>query len=166
MRPTAILAAFLAVGCTGTDSTGSSSELHEGRPDHVGATRASREAVVAESASASALAPTPIVPAVPRPLFVVHPIATATGEDGRGETIAAVQAIALDLDAHQFPARAADPVLHVGELHFAAYTHPSPGVLRFVAADRSALSEGAEVAVQYGDDADSRRVVSRALELP
>ena len=166
VRPTAFVAALLLVGCAGSDPTGTPTELEEGRPDPIGATRASREAIVAEAASASALAPAPVIPAAPPRLFVARAIDATVGEDGHGETVPAVASIAFDLDARQFPARAVDPVLHVGELHFVAYTHPAPGVLRFVAADRSALPEGAEVVVQYGDDAATRRVVAPALELP
>ena len=74
--------------------------------------------------------------------------------------------IAFDLDASEIPPQSADPVLLVGELRFTRYTHPALGVLRFVAADRASLPEGAEVAVQMGDDEATRRVVAPALELP
>jgi len=124
--------------------------------------------VVAQTQSASA--PTIVAPpAAPRPeraLLTVHPIEASEGGDGAGATVSATQPIAFDLDARRFPPRAADPVLHVGAQRFVHYVHPSPGVLRFVAADRGSLEPGVRVFVQFGDDASSRTVVAEALELP
>lgn len=156
--------------CGGSEPPpGSSSELTEGeRPDEPGSTRASREAAreVVPTRSDRVEGEAPVPPATTdRPLVVAHPIDADEGEDGRGATIAATRPVAIDLDARRFPPRALDPVLNVGELRFVHYTHPQPGVLRFVVADRALLPEGAEVAVQYGDDAASRVVVAPALEV-
>ncbi len=163
------LVALLLIGCAGPDSGGTSNELDEGAEDEVGATRASRESVAAEELSTAAVAPgpaAPSAPAAPAPPFVARVVAATHGEDGRGEVVRAVSPIAFDLDARPFPVRALDPELHIGDLRFRNYTYPSPGVLRFIAADRAALPEGTEVAVSYRGEASSRVVVAPALVLP
>lgn len=99
--------------------------------------------------------------------LVLSPVETARAEDGRGGTVAAVDPLALDLRAAEgFGGRARDPVLHVGQLTFHHYSHPAPDTLRFVVADRSLLPDGAEVALQYGDDQASRVVVTDSLQVP
>ncbi len=169
MRAHALLLSVLlsAAACGGSEPPpGSSSELEEGeRPDEPGATRASREAALATGGEDRVAPSEPAPAALERPLVRAYPVEIAEGEDGRGNVVAAAQPIAVDLDARRFPPRALDPVLHVGELRFTRYSHPRPGVLRFVVADRALLPQGAEVAVQYGDDASSRVVVSGALEV-
>jgi len=87
-------------------------------------------------------------------------------EDGRGGRVAPERPVAIDLRRPAgWPGRALDPVLHVGPLRFRDYAHAGPEVLRFVA-DAAALPEGAEVAVWWGDDRESRIVVAGALEVP
>lgn len=157
------LLVLLSTGCAGLDSTGTSTERGESGEDEVGATRASRESVAAEVPPSSTAAP---APASSRPPFVARVVDATHGENGRGEVVPAASPIAFDLDAGPWPVRAMDPVLLIGELRFRHYTYPSPGLLRFIAADRATLPEGAEVAMQWGDDASSRRVVASALALP
>ncbi|HJL14745.1 MAG TPA: hypothetical protein RMH99_03760 [Sandaracinaceae bacterium LLY-WYZ-13_1] len=160
-----LLSFLLAAGCAGSEPAPSTGALAE-PADEPGATRASREAAMTdEPADRAATAPRPAPPAEARPPLTVHPIDIDEAEDGRGAVVSGVDAIAFDLDARRFPPRAADPVLLLGPLRFTRYTHPRPGVLRFVA-DRAALRDGVEVAVQYGDDASTRVVVRDALELP
>jgi len=77
-------------------------------------------------------------------------------EDGAGGQGPASRAIAIDLDARRFPARALDPVLHVGTLVLRRYEHPRVGVLRFVLAENATPPDGTAMFVQYGDDAGSR----------
>lgn len=126
--------------------------------DEPGATRGSREAAHADEVAPSAPA------GEARALFTVVRLgAVEAAEDGLGATIAASDAVAIDLDARRFPPRALDPVLEVGrDLRFRHYTHPAPGVLRFVVADGAVLERGEELAVQYGDDARSRVVLEAA----
>ena len=183
-------------GCAGTDSggggggegAGASASLVDERPDEPDSTRASREAAsaatsatpattvdpsaapgVASPTSPTAPTPTPTAPVAPteeRRLLTVTPIEIAEAEDGQGRVIAATNAIAFDLDARRFPPGGIDPVLHVGELDLRRYEHPRLGVLRFVCADRSLLTAGAPVFVQYGNDPSTRVVVSNGLVLP
>ncbi|MCB9594283.1 MAG: hypothetical protein H6719_16235 [Sandaracinaceae bacterium] len=165
------LSVLLLLGCAGVDpgSGGASSAqaLEAPREDQAGSTRASRELATAEVRTATAVAPAPVAAApAPRPLFAAHPIDATEAEDGHGALVPAAHAIAFDLDGRRFPVRARDPVLHVGELTFHRYAYPSPGLLRFVAADAAALPIGAPVFVQYDDDEASRVVVADALELP
>jgi len=96
----------------------------------------------------------------------VRAIDAETGEDGSGNTVAAVAPVAIEISAAEWPVRALDPVLHVGRLHFHHYTFPRMNVLRFVAADASALPADEEAWVQYGDDEASRVTVTDRLEVP
>lgn len=80
----------------------------------------------------------------------IGPVDAARAEDGRGATVAAVDPAAIDVLADAWPGRAEDPVLEVGDLRFRHYSHPAPGVLRFVVADRSAIPEGAPMAIRWG----------------
>jgi len=93
----------------------------------------------------------------------VTKVSVAEAEDGNGKTIPAGDARALDLTGPAFPVRALDPVLHIGALHFHAYSYPDRGVLRFVVADVRFLPTEAEVYLQYGDDVHSRIVIARSL---
>ncbi len=63
----------------------------------------------------------------------VEPIDVPDGEDGRGRTrkADAPHALVLKSDAG-WPARALDPVLHIGDLHFHDYVHVDRTTLRFV----------------------------------
>lgn len=140
------------------------------REDEPGSTRASREVAgegsAIETATDHSAASGPGALAVERPLLTITRSDASRGEDGRGASVPATDPIAFDVDARRFPPRAIDPVLFVGALRFTRYEHPSPGVLRFVAADRARLERGAEIAVQYGDDASTRVIVSPSLALP
>ena len=153
---------LLALGCGGSarSSAGTS-------PDTVGATRASREA------SASSVDPTVTAAAEETSLGDEPPRLALRAmddveeaEDGHGSTVPAVRAVAFDLDARLVPVASRDPVLHVGELVLSRYDHPRPGILRFVLADREAVTEGSVVTVQYGDDASTRVIVIPFLDLP
>lgn len=114
----------------------------------------------------------PAPPAQPAPPALVQAVVTGyrivpsdaeRGDDGRGRLVPATDAVAIEVEAARWPARALDPVLHVGQLRLRHYDHPSPTTLRFVVADVGVLPEGAQVAVQYGDDAASRVVVTDSL---
>lgn len=170
MKTTAFVAAALGglvmLGCAGPDEGATRGESAAVREDGVGTTRASRELAAVREDERAIAAPAARVAPPPRPLFTAHPIDATEGEDGRGAVIPATRAIAFDLDARRFPPRARDPVLRVGELAFTRYTHPSPGVLRFVAADPGALPVGAPVSVEYEGEPDARVVVQSALVLP
>lgn len=87
--------------------------------------------------------------------------AVLDAEDGLGARVATTDAVAVDLDARRFRPRALDPVLEVGALRFVHYQHPEPGVLRFVLADATVLERGEPIAIQYGEDARSRVVLTR-----
>lgn len=160
MRPSLVIVCLLAFGCGGARSSGPS-------PDEVGATRASRES------SASSVDPTVTAAAEETrlmdepPRLALRPIDDVEeAEDGHGATVPAVRAVAFDLDARLVPVASRDPVLRVGELVLSRYVHPVPGILRFVLADRDAVTEGSVVTVQYGDDASTRVIVIPFLDLP
>ncbi len=109
--------------------------------------------------------PDPEPPSLPDYSVHVHEVPVAQAEDGQGKTVPATDARALDLHGPVFPVRALDPVLHVGDLHFHHYTFPAKGVLRYIVADAALLPEGAEVFLQWGDDDNSRIVITRSLEV-
>ncbi len=110
--------------------------------------------------------PAPMVRRVAVTGLDVVPLDAPEGEDGRGAMVPATDAVALDVVAPDgFPGRALDPVLYVGQLRFTRYSHPTPDRMRFVVADRAVLPEGAEVALQWGDDRESRVVVTPSLEV-
>ena len=105
--------------------------------------------------------------ALAKPRLEITAIAAVEAEDGEGRKVTAPSAArALDLHAASWPGRALDPVLHVGALRFHRYTFPAKGVMRFVVDDVARLRDGDEVALQWGDDAGSRVVVTRSLEVP
>lgn len=121
----------------------------------------------AYAGDASAAAAPPTARGVVAPRLEIGVIAAAEAEDGRGGRVAAPRAPrALDLHAASWPGRALDPVLHVGELRFRRYTFPAKGVMRFVVDDVARLRDGDEVALQWGDDASTRVVLTRSLEVP
>jgi hypothetical protein len=104
-------------------------------------------------------------PVVPR--LEITAIVVAEAEDGRGGRVAAPPAPrALELHAEAWPGRALDPVLRVGALRFHHYSFPAKGVMRFVVDDVARLRDGDEVSLQWGDDASSRVVLTRSLEVP
>ncbi|MCR9162445.1 MAG: hypothetical protein ACE37F_19590 [Nannocystaceae bacterium] len=87
----------------------------------------------------------------------VEPIDVARGEDGHGRTRAAADPHALVLKSDAgWPARALDPVLHVGDLHFHDYEHVDRTTLRFVVDDVRRLGVGDSVFVQYGEETRTR----------
>lgn len=156
---------FLASCGAGEDGTRASLEEGE-REDEAGTTRASRERASAASGTGStSIDPGPAE--TPRPSMMLFRLTEPTeAEDGAGHTATSERAIAIDLDASRFPPRALDPVLTVGTLRFVHYRHPRVGTLRFVVASHELLVDGAEVSVQYGDDASSRVVLTEALAVP
>ena len=87
----------------------------------------------------------------------VEPIDVAEGEDGHGRIgkADAPHALVLKSDAG-WPARAIDPVLHIGDLRFYDYEHVSRTTLRFVVDDVRRLGVGDAVFVQYGEETHSR----------
>jgi hypothetical protein len=91
-------------------------------------------------------------PAVTRVPLVLSALSNVDAEDGAHHTAPAEHAVAFDIDGRLVPARALDPVLHVGQRTLHAYRFPRPGIMRFVL-DRARLPEdGVEVYVQFGDD--------------
>ena len=109
-------------------------------------------------------APAPASAAARRPevrAVRVTPVAAAVVEDGTGARVPAPRPVAVDLVADGWPGRALDPVLEIDGRRFHDYGFPAPGVIRFVVADEALVPPGAELAVQYGDDIGSRRVVRR-----
>lgn len=61
----------------------------------------------------------------------------------------------LDSDVG-WSARAVDPVLHIGDLHFHSYEHTGRRTLQFVVDRVSRLKPGEAVYVQYGEEARTR----------
>ena len=169
-HPRLFFAALVLLGCgaegRGPASTGATlaAQEEERSPtavvepgDTVGATRAEREAARA----------TPVEPAAAReesPTMRLSILAPGPAEDGSGRTVQSPRPVAIDLDAHAFPPRALDPVLSIGQLRLRHYQHPEPGVLRFVLSDAALLTEGAAVSVEYEGDAQSRVVLTDALD--
>jgi len=174
----AVVAVIALVACGGgrgsaeplaeSSAAGSSDAVSAGEaPDRVDTRRSDHEAApVVQPATPVVQPATPVVqPATPatRPLITISQIGAGDAEDGSGHVVSQAQRIAVDLDARVFPPRALDPVLHVGALRFVHYSHPRPGVLRFAVDAAARLALGAELAVQYGDDVASRRVVLQAI---
>lgn len=138
------------------------------REDEAGTSRPAREALTAAPGTVEATAgidPTAAEVPVP-PLALTRLTGPSEAEDGAGHASISETAVAIDLDARRFPARALDPVLFVGEMRFIHYHHPRIGTLRFVAAEHALLVDGAEVSVQYGDDVASRTVIEPHLTVP
>lgn len=158
---TAVVVFLLLSACAGGGAPPSTTTTAAGSTDsdEPGATRGSREAAHGDRD----IAPSEATAMHRTASFTrVRLGAVAAAEDGLGATVAASAAVAVDLDAHRFPPRALDPVLEVGRLRFRHYTHPAPGVLRFIVADGAVLERGDELAVQYGDDVRSRVVLEAA----
>jgi len=125
--------------------------------DSAGSTRAELEDTrVASSEASTAPTVAATTPEPARPLVRLTTLTDVAAEDGAGGQGPASRATAIDLDARRFPARALDPVLHIGALVLRHYEHPRVGVLRFVLAETAAPADGTTMFVQYGDDASSR----------
>jgi hypothetical protein len=127
--------------------------------DLAGASRGELEAAgapVAEETTGSTESRVPSEVAVTRPLLSLSYARDLEAEDGAGGRSLAPLAVAFDLDARRVPARALDPVLHVGARLLRRYEHPRVGVLRFVLAEGALPPDGVEVFVQYGDDETTR----------
>jgi hypothetical protein len=161
------LCLFLLLSACGAADDGARASLEEGeRDDEAGTTRASREGASAAGGAGTTAIDPPAAEA-PRPSMMLFRLTEPTeAEDGAGHTATSERAVAIDLDASRFPPRALDPVLTVGTLRFVHYRHPRIGTLRFVAASHELLVDGAEVSIQYGDDASSRVVLTDALVVP
>ncbi len=103
-------------------------------------------AVVTSSAEAEATA-----------TLAVEPSKAERAEDGRGHIVDARAPRALVLRSPAgWPARALDPVLYIGDLHFHDYVHVDRTTLRFVLDDVARLSKGDTIYIQYGGDQQSR----------
>jgi len=100
----------------------------------------------------------------PNQLTVVVSPATgvAQAEDGLGAVVAAQDPVFIDVGGG-VGGQALAPELAVGQLRFREHRYPSPGVVRFVCANKASLPRDAEVALVYGD---KRVVVANALEVP
>jgi hypothetical protein len=92
-------------------------------------------------------------------LLTIHATEPGMAEDGQGRLAQAPTPVAIDLDGHVFRPRALDPVLTIGPLSFTHYSHPHPGVLRFVIADASLLVTGGTIRVHYARDASDARTL-------
>ena len=77
-------------------------------------------------------------------------------EDGLGDMVTAPNPVAVDIVATRWIGRALDPVLEVDDRRFRQYVHPAPGLIRFVLADAEWLDDAQVIAIQYGDDLQSR----------
>jgi hypothetical protein len=99
--------------------------------------------------------------------LATHTIDAAEGEDGRGNRVRAVRAMALDVSRDEgWPARGHVPTLHVGQLQFHASETIDERTIRFIAADATALPRSAPVFVQWGSDERTRVTVSGSLAAP
>lgn len=120
---------------------------------------------VAMSASAALVEESPPIalaePAAPTYWLQLGPSTAGKAENGRGETVPAVDPRVLDVHGPAWPGRALDPVLHVGDLHFHHYEHASKQILRWTVSDAALVSESADAYVQWGDDERSRIPLAR-----
>lgn len=95
-------------------------------------------------------------------VIVLPATGVTSAEDGRGAVVAAQDPVFLDVRGG-VGGQALGPELAIGQLRFREHRYPSPGVVRFVCADKALLPRGAEVALVYGT---KRTVVSSALVVP
>jgi len=93
-----------------------------------------------------------------RPL-TLSSLTNTDAEDGAHHIAPAARAVAFDIDGRLVPARALDPVLHIGQLTLHAYRFPRPGLMRFTLDHAQLPSDGAAVYVQFGDDFEGRVVL-------
>ena len=84
-----------------------------------------------------------------------HPYDANTAENGQRMHVPAENPIAIDIESPGWKGRALDPVLYIDERRFYQYTHPGPGLIRYVIADISWVLEATQVGIQYGDDDQS-----------
>lgn len=160
-----VLTTLAAVGCGGdpapepASATTPLASEHASRlvepEDRAGPTRAEAESIASAEADGRTAPPeTSASPEPARPLVRLTALRDVLAEDGTGGQAPASRAIAIDLDARRFPARALDPVVHLGTQVLRRYEHPRVGVLRFVLADSAAPADGTPMFAQYeGDDA-------------
>lgn len=171
--PTVLVVCALALAACGAETPPSHpsdealAERHDvvvEEGDEAGADRGQREAsagvtsagVTSTGAETGSTATTPAARVAPsQPLLALVRLWDVEAEDGHGGR-ERTRGVAFDLDAHAFPPRALDPVLHVGTLALHHYEHPRVGTLRFVLAEDALPADGAPLFVQYGDDAISR----------
>jgi hypothetical protein len=93
------------------------------------------------------------------------PIEVDTAEDGLGTEIPATAPIAVEIEAERWGGRALDPVLLVDDRAFHHYSHPGPGLIRFILANEDWLDQATEMAIRYVDP-DGRGDEPIALPLP
>lgn len=96
-----------------------------------------------------------VTPTTRAPLVLVA-LTHVDAEDGAHHTAPAARAVAFEIDGRLVPARALDPLLHVGQLTLHAYRFPRPGLMRFVLDHAQLPPDGAPVFVQFGDDFEGR----------
>ena len=98
------------------------------------------------------LGPTPIPPPT---IIQAHwsDHESESAEDGMGSQIPSEYSVAIDIESSGWVGRALDPVLHIDERRFHQYTHPGPGIIRYIVADADWLVDATRVGIQYGDDA-------------
>jgi hypothetical protein len=173
---TALVVGLAMAGCPRGDDpivlAGGAAAAGQGAP--VAVETAPKEAEpIAEAPAAKAVEPA--VEGAQPPKMVRRAVVTSVqvvrvdaerAENGTGAMIAATAPVAIEIAAEAWPARALDPVLHVGNLEFHHYTFPRLNVLQYVVADAALLPTGAAAWVQYGDDVASRVEVARSLEVP
>ena len=56
-----------------------------------------------------------------------------------------------EIEAEHWGGRALDPVLVVDERRFRHYSHPGPGLIRYVLADEAWLDQASEMSIRYQD---------------
>ena len=76
-------------------------------------------------------------------------VQTREAEDGRGSLIEALDPVAVEIEADNWPGRALDPVLQVDDRRFRNYTHPGPGRIQFVLAEAAWLDEAQALSIRY-----------------
>ena len=80
---------------------------------------------------------------------------SATAENGQGAQVHSQHPIAIDIESRGWRGRALDPVLYIDERRFHQYSHPGPGLIRYVIADLSWVLDATRIGIQYGDDTQS-----------
>ena len=79
-----------------------------------------------------------------------HPYDSNTAEDGQRMRVPSENPIAIDIESPGWKGRALDPVLYIDERRFYQYTHPGPGLIRYVIADVSWVLEATQWAFNTG----------------
>lgn len=144
-----------SAACTDVGTQGTDQPLDETAP---GAHEAPREAPHDETEV------NPVAPVITPGAIRLEPASCESAEDGRGNRIQPVECVRLVATANIWPARALDPVLYLGQLHFHQYEYGEPGELIFHA-DRTLLPARSEAIIQYGDDPDARFPLNGRLEV-